>query len=78
MTGFLAGLAAGVAIGLLYAPRNGKETRDRLRSQGNDLADAAQQHAERIKNLAATVQEQFGTIVSTSAPGADASSEGHA
>ena len=75
MTGFLAGLATGVAIGLLYAPRNGKETREHLRSQGNDLADAAQQHAERIKNVAATLQEQFAP---TSAPVAKESAEGAA
>lgn len=75
MRGFLVGLATGTAIGLLYAPKSGRETRENLRSQGTDLMDAAQQHAERIKKVAATVQEQFGTIVSASAPVAHDSSE---
>jgi gas vesicle protein len=73
MRGFLAGLATGAAIGLLYAPKSGRETREDLRSHGNDFVDAAQKHTERIKNVAVTVQEQFAAKAPTSAPVADGS-----
>nr|MBP8824326.1 YtxH domain-containing protein [Flavobacteriales bacterium] len=37
--GILAGLAAGVAIGMLLAPRSGKETRSMLRDKGKKAMD---------------------------------------
>ncbi|MEO8067288.1 MAG: YtxH domain-containing protein [Flavobacteriales bacterium] len=37
---FLAGLAAGAALGILFAPRSGKETRDAIRNKGRDAKDA--------------------------------------
>jgi len=33
------GIAAGAALGLLFAPRSGKETRAALRNKGEDLKD---------------------------------------
>lgn len=35
----IAGIAAGAALGLLFAPRSGKETRAALRSKGEDMSD---------------------------------------
>ncbi len=32
MLGFMVGMAAGLAAGVLYAPRSGKETRDKITS----------------------------------------------
>jgi gas vesicle protein len=38
----LAGLAAGVAIGLLFAPEKGSETRKKIKKGFNDLVDQLQ------------------------------------
>ncbi|MFA5308968.1 MAG: YtxH domain-containing protein [Dehalococcoidales bacterium] len=39
--GFLLGALAGVAIGFLYAPKAGKETRTLLREKAGQLKDKA-------------------------------------
>ena len=48
----LAGLAAGAAIGLLFAPETGSETRDKLNDALKNLGDAIKDRAaEEIENL---------------------------
>ena len=37
--GFLAGAAVGAAIGVLFAPRSGKETRERMAGRARDAKD---------------------------------------
>jgi gas vesicle protein len=37
--GFLAGAAIGAAIGVLFAPRSGKETRERMAGRARDAKD---------------------------------------
>ncbi len=37
--GFLAGAAIGAAIGVLFAPRSGKETRERMAGKARDAKD---------------------------------------
>lgn len=55
---FLAGAAAGAAIGLLMAPDNGQVTRDKLSRQAdsllNDLEDQWEVGYQRIKDLTDT------------------------
>ncbi|MBK9176902.1 MAG: YtxH domain-containing protein [Flavobacteriales bacterium] len=37
--GFLAGAAVGAALGVLFAPRSGKETRERIANKAKDAKD---------------------------------------
>jgi len=45
LIGLLAGLAAGAALGLLFAPEAGSETRERLGQSIKDLGDTIQEKA---------------------------------
>jgi len=54
LIGLLTGLAAGAALGLLFAPEKGSETRDRLSQSLKDLGDSIKDRAaEEIENLTA-------------------------
>src|ERR1700690_2599269 len=46
---FLAGLGVGAAVGVLYAPKAGDETRDVIRSKAQESADRARQQARRAR-----------------------------
>ena len=43
------GLAAGAALGVLFAPRSGKETRAALRSKGEDLKEDLDERIEQAR-----------------------------
>jgi gas vesicle protein len=45
LIGLLAGLAAGAALGLLFAPEAGTDTRERLGQSFKDLGDTIQEKA---------------------------------
>jgi len=50
----LAGIAAGAAIGILFAPEKGTDTRDKLNDALKNLSDAIKDRAaEEIENLTA-------------------------
>ena len=51
---FLAGLGIGAALGILYAPKTGEETRQQLR-------DAAEQGRDAISERARQARDQAGT-----------------
>lgn len=51
----LAGLAAGAALGILFAPEKGSDTRDKLSDSLKDLGDA-------IKERTAEQVEQFNDL----------------
>ena len=53
---FLAGLGIGAAIGVLYAPKSGRETRD-------DIAKFAQEGTEQVKERAKQYRNQAGEWV---------------
>ena len=43
------GVAAGAALGLLFAPRSGKETRAALRNKGEDLQEDLEERIEQAR-----------------------------
>jgi len=43
MKGFLIGLGTGLALGVLFAPMSGEETRNSLADRASDLADSARE-----------------------------------
>jgi gas vesicle protein len=51
---FLAGVGIGAAVGILYAPKAGEETRQRLR-------EAAEEGRDSVKERARQAREQAGT-----------------
>jgi len=67
---FLAGLGVGAAVGVLYAPRPGSETREALRARAEegrdyvrerarDVKDQASQWVDRGKETVSQQKEQF-------------------
>lgn len=46
---FLLGAVVGAAVGLLYAPKTGKETRAHLKQLGEDFVDSAEDFGEEVK-----------------------------
>lgn len=47
--GFLAGAAVGAALGVLFAPRSGKETRESIRTKASEMKDELDELIERAQ-----------------------------
>ncbi len=62
--GFLIGAIAGVAIGFLYAPKPGKETRAMLKEKADEFKEKAGEVTEKAKEAALEagkkVKDKFG------------------
>jgi gas vesicle protein len=58
MKAFFFGLGIGVALGVLFAPMSGEETRSSLRERAEDLGDNARQLAEQAREQARQKYEQ--------------------
>ena len=50
--GFLLGAIAGVAIGFLYAPKAGKETRAMLKEKADEVKEKAEEVTEKAREAA--------------------------
>src|SRR5712691_2822787 len=55
---FFLGLGLGVAVGVLFAPKSGEETRTFLRSKAEEGADFVKRKGEDLRESAADVYER--------------------
>jgi gas vesicle protein len=60
IVGFIIGAVAGVAIGFLYAPKAGKETRALLKEKAVEVREKAGEVAEKAKEAAAVAKRRVG------------------
>jgi DNA uptake protein ComE-like DNA-binding protein len=58
MKAFLAGFGAGMALGILFAPQSGVETREQLLTKADELTDWANQQANRMKNIVSSLRQK--------------------
>ncbi len=56
--GFILGAVAGVAIGFLYAPKPGKETRELLKEKTEKAREKASEVAEKAKEAATKTEKR--------------------
>jgi len=52
---FLIGGLIGAAVGILYAPNSGKNTRQKIRKKGEDLSEKFENISDEVKNTAKQV-----------------------
>ncbi|MBK6730101.1 MAG: YtxH domain-containing protein [Bacteroidetes bacterium] len=55
--GLLAGLAAGAALGVLFAPKKGKETRKKLAGKAKEYGDAIKATANETGEMVADIRK---------------------
>jgi gas vesicle protein len=55
---FLAGLGIGAAVGILYAPKAGEETRQQLRSAAGEFPDTMKERARQAREQAGSWAEK--------------------
>jgi gas vesicle protein len=61
---FLAGLGIGAAVGVLYAPKSGKETREQILSAAEEGREIVTEHARRYKQQAQDWAERGRDVLS--------------
>ena len=58
--GFIIGAVAGVAVGFLYAPKAGRETRALLKEKTEEVREKAGEVAGKAKEVAAETRKRVG------------------
>jgi len=61
---FFLGLGLGVAVGLLFAPKTGADTRDLIRSKADEGKDFLKQRATELRDNATDAIDKGRTVVS--------------
>ena len=59
ITGVVLGAAVGAALGILFAPDKGKETRKKIAKKGSDLGDTVR---NKFNELGEALQEKYDSI----------------
>lgn len=82
LAALLAGLAAGAAIGILFAPEKGTDTRDKLSESLKDLGDAIKERSaeqiEQIKDLSDKVSSNLKSKLKSSEKSVEEALDEHA
>jgi gas vesicle protein len=60
---FFLGLGLGVAVGLLFAPKTGEETRNMIRSKADEGKEYLKQRSGELRESAADVIDRGRTVV---------------
>lgn len=60
---FFLGLGLGVAVGMLFAPKSGEETREFLRQRADDGKDFIKQRGEDLRESASEYVERGRTVI---------------
>jgi gas vesicle protein len=58
LTAFILGGIIGAALGILYAPRSGRETRYNIRRMGEDIADTVSGLSDDMKETGRKIYEE--------------------
>ena len=61
---FVLGFGIGVAVGILFAPQSGEETRDLIRSKAGESKDYLKKRSEDLYQSAGDLVEKGKTVVS--------------
>jgi GGDEF domain-containing protein len=67
--GFLMGAIVGVAVGFLYAPKPGRETRAILKEKADAAAEKAKETAEKAKEAAVAAEHRVEEKLGRKKPG---------
>lgn len=58
LTGIIAGALAGLTVGILFAPKNGHQTRSLLAGKANELADTLKHSVRRRRLQSRKIREE--------------------
>lgn len=60
---FAFGLGLGIAVGVLFAPKSGEETREFIRSKADESKDYIRRRSEELRTQASDAVERSRTVV---------------